>query len=402
MSKKSNVKQFTEVLEKLDFSRMFEGDFFLTWEKSQDEIEAVFTVADALRHLREHNVSTKIFDSGLGISLFRDNSTRTRFSFASACNLLGLEVQDLDEGKSQIAHGETVRETATMISFMADVIGIRDDMYIGKGDAYMAEVAESVDEAYKDGVLDHRPTLISLQSDSDHPTQSSADMLYLIEEFGGLENLRGKKVAVTWAYSPSYGKPLSCPQSLISLLPRFGMDVTLAHPEGYDLMGDRVEAARAYASESGCTFRQVNTMAEAFEGADIVIPKSWAPYAAMERRTNLYAAGDDAGIKALEKELLAQNATHQDWCSTRELMAKTAHGQDTIYMHPLPADISGVSCEHGEVMADVFDMHRVGMYKEASYKPYAIAAMIFLQKVKDPVATLAALEAAAKPRWNQA
>ena len=127
----SNVKQFTEKLDKLNFENMYEGDFFLTWEKSRDELEAVFTVADALRHLRENNISTKIFDSGLGISLFRDNSTRTRFSFASACNLLGLEVQDLDEGKSQIAHGETVRETANMISFMADVIGIRDDMYIG-------------------------------------------------------------------------------------------------------------------------------------------------------------------------------------------------------------------------------------------------------------------------------
>ncbi|NJE81189.1 knotted carbamoyltransferase YgeW [Olsenella sp. SW781] len=399
------AKDFSALLDELkgyDFSGMYNADFLHTWDKTTDELRALYAVAAALRNLRERNISSRIFDSGLAVSLFRDNSTRTRFSFSKATNLLGLQLQDLDEGKSQIAHGETVRETATMISFMADVIGIRDDMYIGKGDAYMAEVAESVDEAYKDGVLDHRPTLISLQSDSDHPTQSSADMLYLIEEFGGLENLRGKKVAVTWAYSPSYGKPLSCPQSLISLLPRFGMDVTLAHPEGYDLMGDRVEAAKAYAAESGCTFKQVNTMAEAFEGADIVIPKSWAPYAAMEKRTNLYAEGDDAGIKALEKELLAQNATHMDWCSTRELMAKTAHGDDTIYMHPLPADISGVSCEHGEVMADVFDMHRVGMYKEASYKPYAIAAMIFLQKVKDPVATLAELEAAAKPRWNQA
>ena len=82
-------------------------------------IKGVWAVADALRALRERNISTKVFDSGLGISLFRDNSTRTRFSFASACNLLGLEVQDLDEGKSQIAHGETVRETANMISFMA-------------------------------------------------------------------------------------------------------------------------------------------------------------------------------------------------------------------------------------------------------------------------------------------
>ena len=398
----ATLQKYIDKLNALNFKEMYEGDFFLTWDKSDDELEAVFTVADALRYMRENNISTKIFESGLGISLFRDNSTRTRFSFASACNLLGLEVQDLDEGKSQIAHGETVRETATMISFMADVIGIRDDMYIGKGDAYMAEVSESVQQAYEDGVLDHRPTLISLQSDSDHPTQSSADMLYLIEEFGGLENLRGKKVAVTWAYSPSYGKPLSCPQSLISLLPRFGMDVTLAHPEGYDLMSDRVDAAKKFAAENGCTFNQVNTMEEAFEGADIVIPKSWAPYAAMERRTNLYAEGDDAGIAALEKELLAQNATHKDWCSTTDLMAKTANGQDTIFMHPLPADISGVSCEHGEVMADVFDMHRVGMYKEASYKPYAIAAMMFLQKVADPAATLKALEESATPRWFQA
>ena len=398
----SEISQYTDMLSGLDFKGMYQSDFLHTWDKTTDELRALYTVAAALRNLRERNISSKIFDSGLAVSLFRDNSTRTRFSFSKATNLLGLELQDLDEKKSQIAHGETVRETATMISFMADVIGIRDDMYIGKGDAYMQEVSDSVAQAYEDGVLDHRPTLISLQSDSDHPTQSSADMLYLIEEFGGLENLKGKKVAVTWAYSPSYGKPLSCPQSLISLLPRFGMDVTLAHPEGYDLMGDRVEAAKKYASENGCTFNQVNTMEEAFEGADIVIPKSWAPYAAMERRTNLYAEGDDAGIAALEKELLAQNATHKDWCSTTDLMAKTANGQDTIFMHPLPADISGVSCEHGEVMADVFDMHRVGMYKEASYKPYAIAAMIFLQKVANPIETLQALEAAATPRWYQA
>ena len=396
------LQDYIDKLNALNFKDMYENDFFLTWDKTDDELEAIWVLADALRFMREHNISTKIFESGLGISIFRDNSTRTRFSFASACNLLGLQVQDLDEKKSQIAHGETVRETANMISFMADVIGIRDDMYIGKGDAYMAEVSESVQQAYNDGVLDHRPTLISLQSDSDHPTQSSADMLYLIEEFGGLENLKGKKVAVTWAYSPSYGKPLSCPQSLISLLPRFGMDVTLAHPEGYDLMPEVVERAKGYAAENGTTFKQVSTMAEAFEGADIVIPKSWAPYAAMEKRTNLYAEGDDAGIAALEKELLAQNATHKDWCSTTELMAKTAKGQETIFMHPLPADISGVSCEHGEVMADVFDMHRDGMYKEASYKPYAIAAMMFLQKVADPAATLKALEERATARWYQA
>ena len=181
MSKSSNVKQFTDALEKLDFSNMYEGDFFLTWEKTRDELDAVFTVADALRHLREHNISARIFDSGLGVSLFRDNSTRTRFSFASACNLLGLEVQDLDEGKSQIAHGETVRETANMVSFMADVIGIRDDMFIGEGHKYQKTFMDALEEGYRDGILEQRPTLVNLQCDVDHPTQALADILTLME-----------------------------------------------------------------------------------------------------------------------------------------------------------------------------------------------------------------------------
>ncbi len=105
-----NLQAYIDKLNKLNFKEMYNNDFFLTWEKTDEEIEALFTVADALRYLRENNISTKIFESGLGISLFRDNSTRTRFSFASACNLLGLEVQDLDEGKSQIAHSETCKQ----------------------------------------------------------------------------------------------------------------------------------------------------------------------------------------------------------------------------------------------------------------------------------------------------
>lgn len=395
----SNVKKYTDKLDKLNFRDMYEGDFFLTWEKSREELEAVFTVADALRHLRENNVSTRIFDSGLGISLFRDNSTRTRFSFASACNLLGLEVQDLDEGKSQIAHGETVRETANMISFMADVIGIRDDMYIGKGNAYMHEVVDAVTAGNKDGVLEQKPTLVNLQCDIDHPTQSMADALHLINLFGGVENLKGKKIAMTWAYSPSYGKPLSVPQGIIGLMTRLGMDVTLAHPAGYEVMDEVVEVAKKNAAEQGGKFQITNSMAQAFQDADVVYPKSWAPFKAMEERTKLYGKGDMDGIKALEKKLLAQNAQHKDWECTEELMKLTKGGK-AMYMHCLPADITGVSCEAGEVAASVFDRYRDPLYKEASYKPYIIAAMIFLAKVKDPAAKLKGLEAKAAMRHD--
>ncbi|MBC5626272.1 knotted carbamoyltransferase YgeW [Clostridium sp. NSJ-49] len=385
------MDKYIEKLNGLDLKEMYNNDFFLTWEKSDDEIQGVFTIAEALRELRKNNISSKIFDSGLGISLFRDNSTRTRFSFASACNLLGLEVQDLDEGKSQIAHGETVRETANMISFMADVIGIRDDMYIGKGNTYMRNVSEAVQEGYRNGVLEQRPTLVNLQCDIDHPTQAMADALHLINEFGGVENLKGKKVAMTWAYSPSYGKPLSVPQGIIGLLTRFGMDVVLAHPEGYEVMGDVEEVARRNAEKSGGSFTKTNSMEEAFKNADIVYPKSWAPFVAMEKRTDLYGKGDLEGIKELEKELLAHNANHKDWECTEEMMKLTKDGS-ALYLHCLPADITGVSCEAGEVAASVFDRYRDPLYKEASFKPYIIAAMIFLSKVKNPQEILAKLE----------
>ena len=391
------LQGYIDKLNKLNFKEMYNGDFFLTWEKTDDELEAVFTVAEALRYMRENNISTKVFESGLGISLFRDNSTRTRFSFASACNLLGLEVQDLDETKSQIAHGETVRETANMISFMADVIGIRDDMYIGKGNKYMHEVVDSVTQGNKDGVLEQKPTLVNLQCDIDHPTQCMEDMLHIINTFGGVENLKGKKVAMTWAYSPSYGKPLSVPQGVVGLMTRFGMDVVLAHPEGYDIMPEVEEVAKKNAAENGGSFTKTNSMAEAFKDADIVYPKSWAPFAAMEKRTDLYAEGDQAGIDALEKELLAQNAEHKDWCCTEELMSTTKDGK-ALYLHCLPADINGVSCKDGEVEASVFDRYRDPLYKEASYKPYIIAAMILLAKQKDITGTLEALADKATPR----
>ena len=386
-----------ETLQKLDVSKMYGEDFFLTWEKSDDELQGVWAVADALRALRERNISTKVFDSGLGISLFRDNSTRTRFSFASACNLLGLEVQDLDEGKSQVAHGETVRETANMISFMADVIGIRDDMYIGKGNKYMHEVVDAVTQGNKDGILEQKPTLVNLQCDIDHPTQAMADMLHIIHEFGGVENLKGKKIAMSWAYSPSYGKPLSVPQGIIGLMTRFGMDVVLAHPEGYEVFPEVEAVAAENAKKSGGSFTKTNNMAEAFKDADIVYPKSWAPFAAMEKRTELYGNGDTEGIKALEKELLAQNAEHKDWACTEELMATTKNGK-ALYLHCLPADITGVSCEEGEVDASVFDRYRDPLYKEASYKPYIIAAMIFLAKFENPQEILKKLEERSMPR----
>ncbi len=397
MKDTANIKKMIEDLKRLKTQDMYLNDFFHTWKESDDEIAATFAVAEILRAMRENNISPKVFESGLGISIFRDNSTRTRFSFASACNMLGLEVQDLDEESSQIAHGETVRETANMVSFMADVIGIRDDMYIGKGHAYMQEVADAVQEGYDDGVLEQRPTVINLQCDIDHPTQSMADMLHLINHFGGVENLKGKKLAMTWAYSPSYGKPLSVPQGIIGLFTRFGMDVVLAHPEGYNVMSEVEDVAKENAKKSGGSYSRVNSMEEAFKDADIVYPKSWAPFAVMEERTQMVSEGRFDALKELEERCLLNNKKFKDWECTEELMAKTKEGK-ALYMHCLPADITDVSCKEGEVAASVFERYRIPLYKEASYKPYIIAAMIFLAKFKNPTEKLTEILNAARKR----
>ena len=368
----------------------YEKDFLFTWEKTDAEIRALTLVAECFEELHRAKKKLRVFDSGLAISIFRDNSTRTRFSFASAANALGLGVPDLDEGKSQIAHGETVRETANMISFLAEVIGIRDDMFLGEGNTYMRAVAAAVQEGFEQGVLHQRPSVINLQCDVDHPTQAMADLVHLKRHFGSLEALRGRKIAMSWAYSPSYGKPLSVPQGIIGLMTRFGMNVTLAHPEGYGLIPEVVELARQNSQKSGGSFRVVSSMEESFRDADIVYPKSWAPYNVMQRRTPLLKQGDRDGLKALEKECLANNAKFKHW-ECDEPRMKLTKGGAALYLHCLPADISGVSCAEGEVAATVFERYRLATYREASYKPFVIAAMILMARVKNYAAALRTL-----------
>ena len=368
-------------------SGLYNGDFLRTWDCSDETIRAILLTAEIVEDAVRAGLSARLFASGLAVAIFRDKSTRTRYAFKSACNLLGLSTEELDESTSQIAHGETVRETATMIGFLSEVIGIRDDMYLGEGHAYMAEVAASVDESYRAGVLPQRPAIVNLQSDLDHPTQSLADLRHLAHQFGSLDALRGRKLAMTWAYSPSYGKPLSVPQGIIGLMTRFGMQVVLAHPPGYELVDESLAAARRYSKETGGSFAVVDSMRDAFSGADVVYPKSWAPISVMHERTRLVRAGERSRLADLEREALATNARFKEWECNEELMAATRNGNAT-YMHCLPADVSGVSCVAGEVSRNVFERARMGTYREASYKPFVIAAILLCTRFADPGAVL--------------
>jgi knotted carbamoyltransferase YgeW len=386
---KKQLQSSIQALRKLKLNT-YNRDFLLTWERGDDEIKAVTLVAEILKEMHKEGLSIRAFDSGLAISIFRDKSTRTRFSFASAVNALGLGLSELDEEKSQVAHGETVRETATMISFLAEVVGIRDDMFLGEGNKYMREVGAAVQDGFDSGVLHRRPSVINLQCDIDHPTQALADLMQLKSHFGSLEKLRGKKIAMTWAYSPSYGKPLSVPQGIIGLMTRFGMDVSLAYPKGYDLIPEVVEIARKNSPGHKGKFEIVESMEEAFKDADAVYPKSWAPYQVMQHRTELLNKNDKAGLVDLEKECLANNARYKTWECDEQKMKLTSKG-NALYMHCLPADISGVSCAQGEVSKKVFEKYRLATYTEAGFKPFVIAAIVFLTRIQNPAKKLQAI-----------
>jgi knotted carbamoyltransferase YgeW len=377
-----------EQLSSLGGPGLHDKDFLLTWQYSEATLKGILLAAEILEDLYAAGISTRVFDTGLGMSIFRDKSTRTRYAFRSGCNLLGLMTEEMDESTSQIAHGETVRETAAMIAFLTEVIGIRDDMFLGEGHKYMVQVSEALCESSQQGVLRQRPAVINLQCDLDHPTQSLADLRHLVATFGSLDALRGKKLAMTWAYSPSYGKPLSVPQGIVALMTRFGMNVVLAHPEGYDLVDEPLKAAGRFASESGGSFSVANSMEEAFRDADIVYPKSWAPARVMHERTRLLRGGEREKLADLEREALANNARFKDWECTEARMALTRAGQ-ALYMHCLPADVTDVSCKAGEVSASVFERYRLQTYREAGHKPFVIAAMILATRFESPADVLA-------------
>jgi knotted carbamoyltransferase YgeW len=340
----------------------------LTDEWSRPEIEALCEIAATLEHRDRNGLSTPLLANELHYALFFDNSTRTKSSWAGASVRLGGQPMVVDGSSTQVAHGETAQETGAMLGMNAHALGIRHDLIVGQGNAFMRGVKEGIDAYLRHRGDERSVPIINLQCDIDHPTQTLADLCYLRERFP--EGLEGKTIAVTWAYSPSYAKPLSVPQGLIMLMTRFGMNVRLAHPEGYDLMPQSIVSAHAHAAESGGSFKQMQTMDEAFEGADIVYPKSWGPYDLMLERVG--ASGEQ--MEDIERRALRRNRAHMSWICDQRRMSLT---NDALYMHCLPADIGA------EVSTGVLERFRYSLAREANKKLYVIMALLAAAKVPD-------------------
>jgi len=282
-------------------------DYIETIDWTVDELEEVLAVAGELKRARRERRPQRLLADKTLYMLFLDKSTRTRNAFETGMTQLGGHAIYLDADRTQVSHGESPKDTAMTLSRYGEGIAIRHDLAPYEGNGWMREIARWADIP-----------LINLQCDVDHPTQTIADLMTIREHRGS--DLRGLKVAMTWAYAPSYARPLSVPQGVATLFPRFGMDVVLAHPPGFDLMPEVLERAQAVASECGASITFVDSMEEAFAGADVVYPKSWG-------RLDAFTDGSKA---------LAESGAYAEWiCDERKLALASP---DVLYMHCLPAD----------------------------------------------------------------
>ncbi len=363
-----------------DIAPLHGRSLLTTNDWSESELDAVLGVASAFEAADRAGRSTALLPNELAYAMFFDNSTRTKSAWAGAAARLGMMPVIVDGSSTQVSHGETAEETGAMLGMNAHALGVRHDLVLGEGNAFMHDVKRGIDQ-YLAATNDHRVVpVVNLQCDVDHPTQALADLMWLREHFGG--DVRGKKITMSWAYSPSYAKPLSVPQGIVSLLTRFGADVTLAHPPGYDLSPEPLGWAREGAAASGGSFRIVHDMDAAFAGADAVYPKSWGPHALMLERASANKRGDGNTMREIEQRALAANAEHRDWICDERRMSLTA---DALYLHCLPADIGA------EVSPGVMDRFAVHVARQANKKVYVVMALLAVAKIPDLAARLAAM-----------
>jgi knotted carbamoyltransferase YgeW len=351
----------------------------LTQDWTTAEIDTLCTLAEALQSLDRGGRVPALFPQQLFWALFFDQSTRTKSSWAGAAARRGGQAVIVDGSSTQVSHGETSVETGAMLGMNSHALGIRHDLILGEGNRFMRDAKQGIDDYLVATGDDRVVPVVNLQCDVDHPTQALADLLWLREKFP--DGLAGRTVTMSWAYSPSYAKPLSVAQGIVTLLTRFGMNVRLAHPEGYQLMGSCLDAARSNAAASGGSFTVTHDMDAAFAGADVVYPKSWGPYDLMLERVEANANRDTDALRQIERRALERNGSYRSWICDERSMDLTSGG-DALYMHCLPADIGA------EVSPGVMERFRHDLAREANKKVYAIMALLAAAKATDLKATL--------------
>ena len=312
-----------------------------------EEIESVLELAGELKRIRYAGELVETLKQKTLFMIFFEQSTRTRNSMEAAMTQLGGHAHDLTADKMQISHGESPMDTAKVLSRMGEGIAIRNCFY-DIGNKYLNEIAKFSDIP-----------VISMQDDIYHPLQAIADFMTIREKFG--RNLDGLKVVISWAYATTHAKPLSVPQSQILLFPRYGMDVVVAHPEEFPLQQNIIEKARSNASKHGGKISFVNSMEDALEDADVIIPKNWGGFAYFDEF-------DDS--REMHEQMKANLEMHRDWILDAKKFSLAK--RDCRIMHALPAD------RNHEITDALLDSENSIIYDEAENRLHTAKSILSL------------------------
>ena len=325
----------------------FRGRHFINLEDySREEIETLLEVSLDLKRKFAMGMATPYLTGKTMFLMFFEPSTRTRNSMEAGFAQLGGHAGFLDTSSMQVSHGESPKDTAIILSGYGHAIACRYCNW-GYGNAYLNEMARW-----------SRVPIMNLQCDLYHPMQALADLMTIKEKFNSLRRL---KVSIIWAYAESHKKPISVPLSQILLFPRWGMDVVLAHPKGWELPDWVIAKARANAEKHGGTVTVTDDEDQAYRGAHIVIPKNWGNW--VTDQTGLQASG---AVKVVDDKLRAQRS----WTCTEDKMARA--DRDVVYMHALPAD------RNNEVDDAVIDGPHSIVYDEAENRIHTAKAVMTL------------------------
>jgi ornithine carbamoyltransferase len=319
---------------------VFRGKHLITLQEwSREEIETVLEVSKDLKKNFAMGVPTPYLPYQTAFLMFFEQSTRTRNSMEAGLAQLGGHANFLDTSTMQVSHGEVAKDTAVILSRFGHAIACRNCFW-EVGNKYLREMAEHASVP-----------IMNLQCDLYHPMQGLADLMTIQEKFGETKRV---KVSIIWAYATSHKKPISVPLTQALLFPRFGMDVTLAYPEGYDLPDWAIEQAKANAEKNGGTFKITHNMEEAYADADVVIPKNWGSWVNNQ---------SDAVVDDLLE-------SYKTWICTEDMMTKTK--PNSVYMHALPAD------RGNEVVDSVIDGPHSVVYDEAENRLHTAKAVMVL------------------------
>ncbi len=319
---------------------LFKGKHFITledWKKT--EIDKLLEVSFDLKKKFYNNDDTDYLHNKTSFLMFFEQSTRTRNSMEAGIAQLGGHANFLDTSTMQISHGESAKDTAVILSSYGHGIACRNCFW-------------EIGNKFLNNMAKHSTVpIMNLQCDLYHPMQGLADLMTIQEFHPQTKNL---KVSVIWAYATSHKKPISVPLTQILLFPRYGMDVTLAYPEGYNMPDWAVEKAKKNALENGGSFRITHNMGEAYKDADIVIPKNWGSWVNNQ---------SDAVVDDLLE-------SYKSWKCTEEMISMAS--PNVHYMHALPAD------RGNEVVDSVIDGKHSIVYQEAENRLHTAKAVMVM------------------------